>query len=260
VSVWVSVPMIAPLATTCRCRARSGLSEALNRLFPTSAHPGESVGCPGTETPCPPPLIASGCLLGLAVGDALGTTLEFTRPGGFEPITDMLGGGPFGLQAGEWTDDTSMALCLAESLVLHGFDPKDQIERYIRWWKEGHMSSTGRCFDIGNTVRPALQRFERTGEPFSGWDDPYSAGNGYVVRCLEAALWAFHCSRSFRDECLLAVNLGDDVDTTAAVYGQLAGAWYGASRIPEERRGQVAMLEEIRGLAGKLGRGGSAEE
>jgi len=58
-----------------------------------------------------------GCLLGLAVGDALGTTLEFTRPGTFAPITDMVGGGPFGLKPGQWTDDTSMALCLAESLV-----------------------------------------------------------------------------------------------------------------------------------------------
>ena len=58
-----------------------------------------------------------GALLGLAVGDALGTTLEFTPPGTFEPVTDMVGGGPFGLEPGQWTDDTSMALCLAESLV-----------------------------------------------------------------------------------------------------------------------------------------------
>jgi ADP-ribosylglycohydrolase len=51
-------------------------------------------------------------LLGLAVGDALGTTLEFNRPGTFTPITDMIGGGPFNLEPGQWTDDTSMALCL----------------------------------------------------------------------------------------------------------------------------------------------------
>ena len=59
-----------------------------------------------------------GCLLGLAAGDALGTTLEFKWPGNFEPLTDMVGGGPFNLNPGEWTDDTSMALCLAESLVV----------------------------------------------------------------------------------------------------------------------------------------------
>jgi ADP-ribosyl-[dinitrogen reductase] hydrolase len=58
-----------------------------------------------------------GCLLGLAIGDAVGTALEFSPPGTFEPITDMAGGGPFGLQPGHWTDDTSMALCLAESLL-----------------------------------------------------------------------------------------------------------------------------------------------
>jgi len=75
-----------------------------------------------------------GCLLGLAVGDALGTTLEFTRPGTFAPITDMVGGGPFGLKPGQWTDDTSMALCLAESLVeSRGFDPVDQLTRYYRY-------------------------------------------------------------------------------------------------------------------------------
>jgi ADP-ribosylglycohydrolase len=49
-----------------------------------------------------------GCLLGLAVGDALGTTLEFKRPGTFKPISDMVGRGPFDLKPGQWTDDTSM--------------------------------------------------------------------------------------------------------------------------------------------------------
>jgi ADP-ribosyl-[dinitrogen reductase] hydrolase len=89
-----------------------------------------------------------GALLGLAAGDALGTTLEFKAPGAFEPISDMVGGGPFRLQPGQWTDDTSMALCLAESLVrCQGFDPEDQMDRYCRWWREGYMSSTGACFD-----------------------------------------------------------------------------------------------------------------
>ena len=94
-----------------------------------------------------------GSLLGLAAGDALGTTLEFRRPGSFTPIEDIVGGGPFGLSPGEWTDDTSMALCLAESLIeCRGFDPVDQLRRYVRWYREGHLSSRGRCFDIGGTV------------------------------------------------------------------------------------------------------------
>jgi ADP-ribosylglycohydrolase len=94
-----------------------------------------------------------GCLLGLAIGDALGTTLEFSRPGSFTPIKEIVGGGPFHLKAGEWTDDTSMALCLAESLITKkGFDPVDQMERYLKWFKDGYLSSNGVCFDIGITI------------------------------------------------------------------------------------------------------------
>src|SRR3954471_7939099 len=110
-----------------------------------------------------------GALLGLAVGDAVGTTVEFSPPGTFAPVTDMVGGGPFSLPAGYWTDDTSMALCLAESLLDRGgFDPVDQLERYVRWWRQGHLSSTGTCFDIGRATRLALQRFRRTGAPDPG--------------------------------------------------------------------------------------------
>ena len=106
-----------------------------------------------------------GCLLGLAAGDALGVALEFRAPGTFRPIDDMIGGGPFGLKPGQWTDDTSMALCLAASLIeTGGFDPMDQMQRYLRWREEGYLSSTGSCFDIGNTVASALSRFQRTGE------------------------------------------------------------------------------------------------
>jgi ADP-ribosylglycohydrolase len=130
-----------------------------------------------------------GSLLGLAVGDALGTTLEFQRPDTFTPITDMVGGGPFGLKPGQWTDDTSMALCLAESLTeCRGFDPVDQLRRYCRWYWEGHLSSAGKCFDIGNTTRAALHQFEQTGEPFPGPTDARSAGNGSLMRLAPVAL------------------------------------------------------------------------
>lgn len=119
-----------------------------------------------------------GCLLGLAVGDALGTTLEFRPPGTFEPIDDMVGGGPFGLEPGQWTDDTSMGLCLAESLIeCGGFDAADQMRRYVRWHEEGYLSSTGRCFDIWTTTLAALMRLRRTGDSFAGSEDPRSAGN-----------------------------------------------------------------------------------
>jgi ADP-ribosyl-[dinitrogen reductase] hydrolase len=294
-----------------------------------------------------------GALIGLAVGDAVGTSAEFKPRGSFTPVTNMVGGGPFGLLPGQWTDDTSMALCLAESLIECGrFDARDQMERYVRWWRHGHLSSTGRCFDIGNTVRTALSAFERTGDPFSGpvaehtagngslmrlapipifyfgsdedaiafaaessrtthgapvavdacrylaaliegalsgvtkeellaarysarpgyWDhtplDPvideiaYGSferkstaeirGSGYAAESLEAALWAFHHSTDYQEGCLLAVNLGDDADTTAAIYGQLAGAYYGESGIPHEWRDKLAHKQRIDRFADDL--------
>jgi ADP-ribosyl-[dinitrogen reductase] hydrolase len=130
-----------------------------------------------------------GSLLGLATGDALGTTLEFTTPGSFSSIYDMVGEGPFRLKPGQWTDDTSMALCLGESLVeCKAFDPADQMKRYLRWYREGYLSSTGVCFDIGNTVREALEHFERSHNPNCGSTDPKSAGNGSIMRLTPVPL------------------------------------------------------------------------
>lgn len=294
-----------------------------------------------------------GALLGLAVGDALGAAVEFESPGCFKPVTEMRGGGPFRLKPGYWTDDTSLAMCLAESLVeCNFFDPVDQLTRYCQWWRKGYWSSTGKCFDIGMTTRAALATFEKTGEPFCGDTSDTSAGNGslmrlapvpllfanspdqaldyagrssmtthgaeaavdacryfaglivgavqgadkqallspsyapaddywqhnplvtpiaevaegsflrkeppeikgagYVVQSLEAALWAFAKSDNFRDGCLLAVNLGDDADTTGAIYGQIAGAYYGASAIPPEWRDKIVRKDDILALAMKL--------
>jgi hypothetical protein len=140
-----------------------------------------------------------GCLLGLAVGDALGTTLEFKRSGSFKPIKDMIGGGPFHLKPGEWTDDTSMALCLAESLIeCKGFDPEDQMLRYLRWFRNGYLSSTGECFDIGcekrsfefRKNRRTLLRIDPAGSCRQRVDyAPCPSSSFHVVESLEAALW-----------------------------------------------------------------------
>ncbi|SHG46780.1 ADP-ribosylglycohydrolase family protein [Massilia sp. CF038] len=131
-----------------------------------------------------------GCLLGLACGDAVGTTVEFMARGSFPPVTDMTGGGPFSLRAGEWTDDTSMALCLAHSLVYrNGFHAVDQMNRYCNWWHYGYMSSTGECFDIGATVAAALKRYLDTQDPFAGATDPNSAGNGALMRLAPIAMF-----------------------------------------------------------------------
>jgi ADP-ribosyl-[dinitrogen reductase] hydrolase len=131
-----------------------------------------------------------GCLLGLAVGDAIGTAVEFKARGSFPPVTDMVGGGAFNLEPGQWTDDTSMALCLAESLVeKNGFDALDQMNRYLNWYENGYLSSTGRCFDIGNATRQALEKFKATGKPMSGSSHPSSAGNGSLMRLAPVAMF-----------------------------------------------------------------------
>lgn len=287
----------------------------------------------------------AGSLLGLACGDAVGTSVEFRSRGSFLPVVDMVGGGPFDLAPGQWTDDTSMALCLAESLLAcEGFDPNDQMTRYLKWWTSGYLSSTDTCFDIGLTVRAALERFRHTGEPFSGSIHPQSAGNGslmrlapvalfyfpnieqmvhfgaessrtthgapeaveccklfafligrcladvpklalldaaclslkepkvanlarkcyaakskqdvlgtgYAVASLEAALWCFDSTATFEAAVLAAANLGDDADTTAAIVGQLAGAFYGVGDIPNRWLERLYMRDEIKSTAEAL--------
>lgn len=135
-----------------------------------------------------------GCLLGLAVGDAVGTTLEFSKRDAGAPLTDMVGGGPFDLEAGQWTDDTSMALCLADSLIAcGGLDRRDLMARFLRWFRDGENSVTGRCFDIGIATQTALLRFEESGDPAAGSTDPNTAGNGSIMRLAPIAL------RWFRD-------------------------------------------------------------
>ncbi|CAF1501449.1 unnamed protein product [Didymodactylos carnosus] len=305
-----------------------------------------------------------GSMLGMAIGDALGAHVEF-RPRAYleqNPVQDLQGGGTWGLEAGQWTDDTSMALCLAASLIAKkGFDPYDQLVRYKWWWRKGYMSSTGKCFDIGNSTKAALDEFVKRQHQFAqeyhiqdfkeldllphdlstkfdtkcsredvdsngslmrlapvplffcqattpvhaiyyagvsseithggqkavdacrfyasllyaalngtskkefmdrmfydrcfqaGWygdkplhPDIVQIANGsyqeknrseikagaMAVQTLEAALWAFYNdNNSFHNGALKCVNLGDDTDTVAAIYGQLAGATYGEQQL-----------------------------
>lgn len=136
---------------------------------------------------------ARGALLGLAIGDALGTTLEFTTRDNYRPLTDIVGGGPFALKAGEWTDDTAMALALADSLLTCDMlDPSDLSIRFCDWRYSGKYSHNGRCFDVGATVSRSLEAFRRTGHPFSGSCDPNAAGNGSLMRLAPVALFRAH--------------------------------------------------------------------
>ena len=250
----------------------------------------------------------------------------------------MVGGGPFRLEPGQWTDDTAMALALADSLAASGgIDEADLMHRFVRWYEHGEYSCTGSCFDIGITTRQALARWKRTGNPTAGSTDPQTAGNGslmrlapvairfwrdrpalrdvaarqsatthaapeaidacvafaevladaiegrprsqvlcdrvgtyagairsimagswrgkdrnhvqasgYVAHSLEASLWSVGRTGGFEEGVLLAANLGEDADTTAAIAGQLAGALYGANGIPQRWRDQLAWEPRLR--------------
>lgn len=270
---------------------------------------------------------ALGSFIGLAVGDALGSTLEFCTRDSIPLHTEMIGGGHHRLKPGQWTDDTSMAICLARSLASNpGLDPSDLMTRFAKWRDEGEESCTGRSFDIGRTTSASISSFLNDGDPIAGLISADTAGNGsimrlapavlrhigdengaaaaarlqsatthgapacieacdllarilhraitgkpkslaeisferivskhpdlkaiaskawrlksrdaiassgYVASTLEAALWAVDTTTTFEDALVLAVNLGNDADTVGAVTGQIAGAVYGLSNIPE---------------------------
>jgi len=174
-------------------------------------------------------------LLGLAAGDALGGTVEFEDRDTFEPMTDIVGIGPHRLQAGQWTDDTSMALCLAESLIVcQEMNLTDQLERYVRWWREGHLSSKGYCFDIGGTTSAALSNFERTGDPHSGSTDPYTAGNGSIMRLAPAPLFfASHPAAAIErsaESSITTHGAKEAVDACRYLGALICGAVNGASK------------------------------
>ena len=305
-----------------------------------------------------------GTLIGLAVGDALGAAVEFRSPGSFAPVTGYRAGGPHGLDAGEWTDDTSMALALADSIATVGWDLNDQAVRYVEWWQTGKYSVNGQCFDIGIITQRALGRFIAQGNALASGDRSDSAsgngsimrlapvpirfghlyaeqldelsrlaeesslpthaseqcvsacrylatvlaalihgeerdevlapdwqplqqlsaikplhplieeigagsfrqkqppaiqGSGWVVKSLEASLWAFHDAGSFEEAVLRAVNLGDDADTTGAICGQLAGAYWGETGIPESLLSGLARVDMLENaLVGIVGASGPA--
>jgi ADP-ribosylglycohydrolase len=131
-----------------------------------------------------------GALLGLAIGDALGASVQYRKPGTFPPVSDLIGGGPFGLPRGAWTDDTAMALCLAESLTeCNGFDAADQIARYQRWQRDAHLTSTGECVGITASVAKALATARWSGKSFAGSFDPAQLDKEALSRVAPAALF-----------------------------------------------------------------------
>jgi ADP-ribosylglycohydrolase len=133
-----------------------------------------------------------GLMLGLALGDAVAAATQFRRPGRFSPVGDLLGGGPFDLPRGGWSDDTAMALCLAESLLAReGSDARDQVQRYRRWQRDGHLSATGQCLGITASTVRALARAQWRTQGFAGAHDPQAQDPEVLARIAPAALYFF---------------------------------------------------------------------
>src|ERR1022692_840880 len=142
-----------------------------------------------------------GALIGLAVGDALGAAVEFSSPGSFAPVTGYRSGGPHGLKAGEWTDDTSMALALADSIATVGWDLNDQADRYVEWWQTGKYSVNGRCFDIGITTSGALSNYVAKKNALTSGDrSDRASGNGSIMRLAPVPIRYAHLYADQLDE------------------------------------------------------------
>ena len=299
-----------------------------------------------------------GGLVGVCVGDALGVPVEFVSRDKLKlnPIKDMVGYGTYNQPPGTWSDDSSLTLCLAESLCK-GFNIHDIADKFIKWLYEGYWTPYGETFDIGNTTYIAISRLKSGVNPLdAGPKDEFSNGNGslmrilplsfylekmkkeeqfeithkvsrithghlrsqmacgiyiqiainllkedppeiaykkakeisldyysrepyvyelkhfdrilksdirklpldlikstgYVIDTLEASLWSFLNSKTFKDAVLTAVNLGGDTDTIGAVTGGLAGIYYGYSAIPKDWVKKIAKVDEIIELSERL--------
>jgi ADP-ribosyl-[dinitrogen reductase] hydrolase len=267
---------------------------------------------------------ALGGFLGLAIGDALGAQVEFKKPGTFKPVKEMTGGGFFQLRPGQITDDTTMALIVARSLIQNnGFNPLEVMQDLLQW------RLSDECFDCGISITEALQRFRFNGEPYQGLEGDEYSGNGSIMRLypsilwtlhkpeseafrmvwdmsrithasglvktetqkmftllrrifkhgqnlkkvdliegmtypfepvstgfvcdtFDVALWGFMESDSFEEGLLKVVNLGGDADTAGAVYGQIAGTYYGKSELPERFLARLEPRDEIEQLTLKI--------
>jgi ADP-ribosylglycohydrolase len=205
-----SQPPVAPSAASGPAMPSGGTLDRQAGVLGTSpaAMPGsERAEAPPAVPPFLPPFVPPapvplrltsarsariyGLVFGLAVGDALGMPHEGRRPADVPPQADLAPGGPYDLPAGAWTDDTALALLLAESLLERGNnDGRDQVARYARWQRDGEGSSTGRAVGAHPTTAKALAQAQWTGNPYAGPHDPAKAEKDPLTRAAIAAAWA----------------------------------------------------------------------
>jgi ADP-ribosylglycohydrolase len=176
-----------------------------------------------------------GAMLGLATGDALAAATQYRRPKSFPNVGDLLGGGPFDLPRGAWSDDTAMALCLAASLTeKEQFDPRDQLQRYVRWQRDGYLSATGQCLGITASTARALALGQRRRQPYSGSHDPTQLDPEPLSRVAPAVLFAFadagHAIQAGGDAARVTCQAPLVVDTCRLLAALVHAALRGESR------------------------------
>ena len=261
-----------------------------------------------------------GMFWGLVIGDCLGSPIQFMDKDAHPYITEMEPCRHFNIPAGYWTDDASMAFCVAESLTrLKKYVLPDIANNFVRWYKDGFYSSLSYAFDVGGATcfaveaiaegslcngiessqgNGSIMRFAPSyiwnygngdrkilheisdlthrsskvretvdlmadicDEHLSGYRTKIKSlyttredvdNSGWAVSTLQAALWAFETTESFEDGMIAAVNLGGDADSIGAVYGQIAGAFYGFDAIPERWLTAVKDWKQINELIENL--------
>jgi len=129
---------------------------------------------------------ARDAILGLVVGDALGVPVEF-QPREYlkeHPVTNMTGYGTYNQPPGTWSDDSSLALCLAEELT-QGFNLQRIADSFVHWLYHNHWTPYGRVFDVGNNTEAALSRLKNGASPEeSGSTGKNANGNGSLMRIM----------------------------------------------------------------------------
>ena len=185
-----------------------------------------------------------GALIGLAAGDAVAAATQFGRPGRFAPVGDLLGGGPFDLPRGAWSDDTAMTLCLAESLLECGFDAHDQLARYRRWQREGYLSATGQCVGITAGTARALALSQWRRHTYFGTHDPEAQDPEALSRVAAVALYYFAQPAQAMEYAAEAARTTIQAPAVLAACRSLAQALHAALA----GRPKAAILEQTRAV------------
>jgi ADP-ribosyl-[dinitrogen reductase] hydrolase len=164
-----------------------------------------------------------GTLMGLAVGDALGVPVEFKTRGNYPPVTGMRGMGTYHQPAGTWSDDTSMALCLADALLADDLNLRSQMERYSRWLYQAEWTAHGNVFDSGNRTQQTIGEYRRSGRFLL--DGEGSAGNGSIMRLAPVPMYCHARPQRVAEVYAEASSLPTHCDARCLSAARWMSAW-----------------------------------